>query len=147
MRRRIKLALAALTAVAALSGTQQAVLAQTDPAPGAGMGKMRGSGGMNKLDPAERLKRMERHLGLTEEQKTAIAPILAEKDGEMKAVRDDASLNRTQKREKMREIRDRYHDRVGAILTPEQRQKADEARDRARERWEKRQQRAKDRPN
>ncbi|ADI83719.1 hypothetical protein KIP69_04495 [Geobacter sulfurreducens] len=147
MRRRIKLALAALTAVAALAGTQQAVLAQTDPAPGAGMGKVRGGGGVKKMDPAERLKRMERHLGLTEEQKTAIAPILAEENGEMKAVRDDASLNRTQKREKMREIRDRYHDRIGAILTPEQRQKADEARDRARDRWEKRQQRAKDRQN
>ena len=146
MRRRIKLALAALTAVAALAGTHQAVLAQTDPAPGAGMGKVRG-GGMKKMDPAERLKRMERHLALTEEQKTAIAPILAEENGEMKAVRDDASLNRTQKREKMREIRDRYHDRIGAILTPEQRQKADEARDRARDRWEKRQQRAKDRQN
>lgn len=143
MCRRIKLALAALTAVATLAGTHQAVLAQTEPVPGAGMGKIRGGGGMQKMDPAERLKRMERHLGLTEEQKTAIAPILAEENGEMKAVRNDASLNRTQKREKMREIRDRYHDRIGTVLTPEQKQKADAARDRARERWEKRQERVK----
>lgn len=136
--KRISLALAAAAVVVALAGINQGAMAQTEPGAGMGMGPKKGAGKMQKMDTAERLKRMEGRLGLSEEQKGKIAPILEEEAKEIKALRNDTTLTRIQKQEKMREIRDAYHGKIGEQLTAEQRQKADAMREKAKERWEKR---------
>jgi len=144
--KRISFALAAAAVVVALAGSNQGAVAQTGPGAGAGMGPKRCAGKTQKMDPERMLKRMETNLGLSAEQKEKIRPILQEEIKEMKAIRDNTTLTRTQKREKMREMRDTYHAKIGEQLTPEQRQKADAMREKAKERWEKRKELKKDRP-
>ncbi|AJE03881.1 hypothetical protein [Geobacter pickeringii] len=136
--RKVKLAIAAATALAALAGLQQGASAETTPAdaPAMGHGKMGRHEKMQMMDPAERLQRMTRHLGLTDDQKAKIQPILEEEAKELKALRDDTSLSRSQKRDKLHEIRTRCHDRIREMLTPEQQKKMDEMREKARERGE-----------
>lgn len=133
--KRISFALAAAAVVVALAG---GALAQTGPGAGAGMGAKRGAGKMRKMDPELALKRMEANLGLSAEQKEKIRPILQEEIKEMEAIRNDDALTRLQKREKMRELRDRKHEKIAEHLTPEQRQKANAMKEKAKERWEKR---------
>lgn len=79
--------------------------------------------GMRAMDPAAHMERMSTCLGLTADQKTKISPILAEQSKEMNAVRDDAKLTRDQRMQKMQELRVKYHDKIGALLTPEQKAK------------------------
>ena len=138
--RKVKLAIAAGAALAALAGMQEGAWAETAPGggPAMGPGKMGRQGKMQMMDPAQRLQRMTTRLGLSEEQKAKILPILEDEAKELKALRDDTTLTRIQKRDKMREIRDRCHDRIKEVLTPEQQKKADEMREKARERWERR---------
>jgi len=136
--KRISFALAAAAVVVALAGMNQGAAAQPGPGADAGMGARKGGKKTRKMDPELALKRMETNLGLSADQKEKIRPILQDEIREIEAVRSDATLNRTQKREKMREIRDRKHQLIGEHLTAEQRQKADARRDMARKRWEKR---------
>jgi len=79
--------------------------------------------GLRSMDPAAHMERMSTCLGLTADQKTKISPILAEQSKEMNAVRDDAKLTRDQRMQKMQELRVKYHDKIGALLTPEQKTK------------------------
>jgi len=144
--KRISFALVAAAVVVALAGINQGAVAQTGPGAGAGMGPKRGAGKTQKMDPERMLKRMETNLGLSAEQKEKIRPILQDEIKEMESIRNDTTLTRIQKREKMREIRDRKHEKIGEVLTPEQRQKADAMREKAKERWEKRKELKKDRP-
>lgn len=143
--KRISFALATAAVVVALAGINHGAAAQPGPEAGAGMGAKKGAGKMRKMDPEMVLKRMETNLGLSSEQKEKIMPILQDEIKEMEAVRSDTTLTRTQKREKMREIRDRKHQLIGEHLTAEQRQKADARRDTAKKRWEKRKETMKDR--
>ncbi|WP_298269048.1 hypothetical protein [Geobacter sp.] len=142
--RKVKLAIATGAALAALAGMQQGAWAQTAPGggpgmgPGMGPGKAGRQGKMQMMDPAQRLQRMTTRLGLSEDQKAKILPILEDEAKELKALRDNTTLTRIQKRDKMREIRDRCHDRIKEVLTPEQQKKVDEMREKARERWERR---------
>ncbi|WP_298432489.1 hypothetical protein [Geobacter sp.] len=142
--RKVKLAIAAGAALAALAGMQQGTWAETAPGGGPGMGEGMGAGKagrqgkMQMMDPQQRLQRMTTRLGLSEEQKAKILPILEDEAKQLQELRDDTTLTRIQKRDKMREIRDRCHDRIKEVLTPEQQKKADEMREKARERWERR---------
>lgn len=79
--------------------------------------------GMRAMDSAAHLERMSACLGLTADQKAKISPILAEQSKEMKALRDNASLTRDQRIQKMQDLRTRHHDQIGALLTPEQKTK------------------------
>lgn len=152
--KRISFALAAAAVVVSLAGIDHGALAQIGPGDGAGMGAgtgagtgpKRGAGKMRKMDPERMLQRMEANLGLSAEQKEKIRPILQEEIQEMQAIRNDTTLTRVQKREKMQEMRDRYHAKIGEQLTAEQRQKADDMRKKAKERWEKRKNRVKQGP-
>jgi Spy/CpxP family protein refolding chaperone len=80
-------------------------------------------GDMHRMDPATRLEKMSTCLGLTADQKAKMAPILAEQSREMKALHDDAKLTRDQKMQKMQDLRAKYHDKIGMILSPEQKAK------------------------
>lgn len=142
--KRISFTLATAALVVALSGINQGAVAQTGP--GAGMGPKRGAGKMQKMDPELMLKKLETNLGLSAEQKEKIRPILQDETKEMEAVRNDTTLTRTQKREKMQEIRDKKHEKIGEHLTAEQRTKADAMREKAKDRREKRKEQNRERP-
>lgn len=97
---------------------------------------MMGKGQMHKGGPGERLRYMARKLQLTEEQKGQIKPILQDEFKQMKALREDTSLSREQKREKMQDIHNAAYEKIKPILTPEQQKKHDEMRRKAMEQRE-----------
>jgi Spy/CpxP family protein refolding chaperone len=83
-------------------------------------------GHMRQADPAKRLEWMSKKLNLTDDQKAKLQPIFQDEFQQMKAVRDDASLSREQRHEKMMQIRQTFHPQVTAVLTPEQQQKLEQ---------------------
>jgi len=101
---------------------------------------MKKGAGQKMSNPDQRLARMGQRLGLTEEQKVKIKPLLDEEAKEMRAIRNDDNLTRAQRQEKMQLVRDTSHDKIKEHLTPDQQKKADEYREMARQRWEKKQQ-------
>lgn len=82
----------------------------------------------------DRLKMMSEHLGLTADQKAKIGPILKSEMEAMRALRDDASLDRDAKRAKMMELRKSCAVQIRAVLTAEQQAKFDEMQKGMRER-------------
>lgn len=74
----------------------------------------------------DRLKQLAETLGLTEEQKTQLKPILAEEAAALKPIRDDKSLDRAARWEKAKAVHDSFAPKIDAILTPEQKAKHDE---------------------
>lgn len=118
----LKRSLVTLALVAGVSATT--LLAQPPaggPGPGGPAGERRGPGMM--ANAADRLKHLSEALGLTEEQKTQITPILTEEVAALKAIWDDKSLDRPAQREKVRAVRDSFAAKIEAILTPEQKTK------------------------
>lgn len=83
---------------------------------------------MRHADPAKRLQWMSKKLNLTDEQKTKLQPIFQDEFQQMKAVREDTSLSREQKRGKMKQIHETFHPQVLAVLTPDQQQKLEQMR-------------------
>jgi len=132
--KRVKMAIATTAALAALVGIGSGASAQPTPGmgpggPGMGQGKGMmdcGKRGGHRMGPGARLDMMTVHLGLTQEQRYKILPILDEQFKEMKAVRADENLTRAQTRAKMQAIRDKSFERMKAILSPEQQKKAEE---------------------
>lgn len=145
---RMKLMVAAAAALAALAGTQGA-FAQTGSGMGSGMGpgdgKMRKHGKMVIPDADERLKRMDAKLGLSDEQKAKIRPIIEDEIAQLKALQEDTSLTRTQKRERLQEIRTRCHSRIREHLTAEQQKQVDAMKQKGTERREVRKDRMQER--
>lgn len=93
--------------------------------------------------PEEMANRLARRLGLTEDQKNQITPILADRQTQMQALRSDPSLSRGERAQQARKIMEASDQKIDAILTPDQRKVyADmqrERRDRMRERRSERQ--------
>lgn len=86
-------------------------------------------GGGNWAERAQqRLDNMKSSLSLTDDQVTKIKAIYEETRPAMQALRDDSSLSQDDRRAKMREIRDQINEKVGAVLTPEQKTKWEEQR-------------------
>ena len=102
--------------IAALVGTVvalgQPTLAQTGG--GGAAGPHRGMGQLQKL--AE-------YLGLTDDQKAQIKPIIKSTAQQVKAVRADTTLTPDAKKAKVQEIRKDSRQQIMAILTPEQKAK------------------------
>jgi Spy/CpxP family protein refolding chaperone len=69
------------------------------------------------------LRELSEKLNLTDEQKTAIKPILVGQAEDIKAVRQDNALSPEQKQTKIQEIREKGREKINAILTPEQQKK------------------------
>jgi protein CpxP len=74
----------------------------------------------------DRLKQLAEALGLTEEQKTQLKPILAEEAAALKAIWEDKAIERDARREKVKAVRDSFAPKIDAILTPEQKAKHEE---------------------
>jgi len=79
----------------------------------------------------DRLKMLSEHLGLTADQKAKLQPILKAERDALEALRDDRSLTREARRDKMREIMESHAAQVRAVLTPEQQAKLDALREKA----------------
>jgi protein CpxP len=77
------------------------------------------------------MRELSEKLNLTDAQKAAIKPILANDANEIKAVRQDSSLSEEQKVAKIKEIQENRRKQINAILTPEQQEKFAEIRSEA----------------
>jgi len=87
-------------------------------------------GGQHKGGPrGDRFKMLVERLGLTEDQQAKIKPIVVDEMQAIKAVMDDASLDREAKRPKIREIMQAHNAQIKPILTPEQLKKLEDMKD------------------
>jgi periplasmic protein CpxP/Spy len=79
--------------------------------------------GMHQGQHASRLEWMSKELNLTDDQKAKLKPILADEGKQMQSVKEDTTLSQDQKRDKMKEIRQKTDSQVNDILTPDQQKK------------------------
>jgi len=68
----------------------------------------------------KRMQKVAMELGLTDEQKQRLQPILREEWTKLKALRDDQSLTRLEKRKKLQAMREELLPQLKGVLTPEQ---------------------------
>lgn len=134
-----KMALVVSAMVVALAGLEQAAFAQSGQ--GMGGGQTAGQGQTRARGAAGRLAKMTTRLSLTEAQQSQVKPILEDEETQLKAVKADTTLSRVQKRDKAREIRQASYEKIKLVLTPEQLQKEEEIRGKAKARWEERRKR------
>jgi Spy/CpxP family protein refolding chaperone len=86
--------------------------------------EMRGPAGSRTREEFQnRLAMLAEKLNLTDEQKTAIKPILATEVNDIKAVVQDNSLSKEQKQTKISGIREASNKKINTLLTPEQQAK------------------------
>jgi len=90
------------------------------PAQPEGDGGRRQGGGDSVERVKQRLAEMQTSLGLTADQMAQVAAIFESQRPALEALRDDQSLSREQRREKMMDIRKTAEPQFTAILTPEQ---------------------------
>jgi Spy/CpxP family protein refolding chaperone len=137
----MKLAIASAAVLALLAGTEYNSLAEQGPGmgPKSGHGKKHHKARGHWMGPGAQLDMMTAKLALSGEQRIKLLPILDDQSAKIKAIREDGSLTRDQSRAKMEEIRTACHAKISAILTPEQKTKADEMRDMAMKRGKARQ--------
>ena len=93
-----------------------------DPAPTAASGIKEGK---SAAKIADRLKQLSDALGLTEEQKAKVGPLLLEESTALAALYADKSLDDAARKAKGVELRDGFSAKVRALLTPEQQAKFD----------------------
>jgi len=70
--------------------------------------------------PALDISKLEAEVGLTEEQKTKVAALLAEMKEKRSAVRKDASLSPEDQKAKTKAVNDEVYGKIKAVMTPEQ---------------------------
>jgi len=69
------------------------------------------------------LERIAQYLSLTPQQKDKILPILADEGTKVRAIKDDPSLSRMQRAQRIKAIHQQNDPQMKAILSPEQYQK------------------------
>lgn len=89
------------------------------PPPGEHMGPPR-------MTAADELKRLDKQLKLTDEQKKQIKPILEDQQKKMEALFSDDSQSREESRGKMKAIHEESDSKIRGLLTEEQQKKFDE---------------------
>jgi Spy/CpxP family protein refolding chaperone len=90
--------------------------------------------GANRV--AAHLRWLGEQLNLTENQKNRLKPILMEERQKIRCVRQDSEIPKDQKMEKVQAIHDSFRPQINDVLTPEQREKYEKLEERARERWQ-----------
>ena len=94
------------------------LLTSAHAAPGGPGGKAGGKGGMRGGG-----MKMMKDLNLTDAQKAKLKPIMAAQMTQMKALRDNTTMDRPTKMAKMKAMRAGMEKQVAAILTPDQKKK------------------------
>jgi len=103
-----------------------AVVQAEDPKPAGPGGEKHGPGHMN---PEERLKMMTEKLGLSQDQQDKIKAIFAQNAPAMKELMAKGRDNLTEEdKTKLREMMKTQMEEIGAVLTPDQKEKWKEAR-------------------
>jgi Spy/CpxP family protein refolding chaperone len=105
----------------------QGVFAADDVTPPKGRGPEamnRGKWGADEL--AQRLGRMTRDLGLTEEQQAKIKPILTDEYAQLEKLRGNDTFNRDERRAALQKLNESTFEKIQPILTPEQQKKQEE---------------------
>ena len=91
--------------------------------------KPEGGGERGRMDPAERLKMMTEKLGLTSEQQEKVKAIMEKNGPQFKELMAKGRENLTDAdKEKFKELMKSQMEEIGAILTPEQKEKMKEMR-------------------
>jgi Spy/CpxP family protein refolding chaperone len=85
-----------------------------------------GSAVLAGADPGQHLARLQQELDLTDGQLTEIRAIFEEQHAKFQALRESAPEDREAARETFGELREETHARVSAVLTEEQKQRAEE---------------------
>ncbi len=92
--------------------------------------------GRRARSPEERtdrmLQRMTENLNLSDEQREKIRPILLDQAQQIRALRKDTSLSPEDRRAKARALHQETRQKIDQILTPEQKEKQRENRQKAR---------------
>jgi Spy/CpxP family protein refolding chaperone len=129
-------ALALSVAAAALLTIPSLTLAEDKPA-GERPKRPEGGGrpgGPGAFSPEERIKRMTEELGLTQDQQDKLKAIFAKGETQFKALREKGRENLTEEdRTKMRDFFKAQTEEIGAVLTPEQKTKWQEAMEKRRQ--------------
>jgi Spy/CpxP family protein refolding chaperone len=81
---------------------------------------------------AERLKAVAKQLHLTRHQEKQLIPIMEAEEPKLESIRNDPSLSRVQKLQRLQAVHDQSNPQVKAILTPEQYQQLQEIRQKRR---------------
>ncbi|MHC1696740.1 MAG: hypothetical protein AB9919_01485 [Geobacteraceae bacterium] len=124
---KLKLIVTATAVLAMCAGLTQIAPAEVTPAKNQQQGKMGCGCAMSKqMNADSHLAMMAKCLGLSEDQKAKVKPILEENFKEKQAVFADTNLTRDQRRAKMQELRTKLHDQVKPLLTTEQNSKVAE---------------------
>jgi periplasmic protein CpxP/Spy len=122
--KKVKRVIAAVAVLAACVGLGHVATAAETPAKGSQNGNVPCGCAMGKQMSADsHLAKMADCLGLSEDQKAKIKPILEQQFKEIQAVRADKNLTRDQRRAKMQGLRVQLHEKIKPLLTPEQNSK------------------------
>jgi len=112
-----------LLSVIALAVVAAAPVLRAEDAPAAPPAPSPAGGSDHKGPRGDRLKELSDKLGLTDDQKAKIKPILLDEAQAIKALREDTSVDKEARRAKIMEIHKAHVDQINAILTPEQQAK------------------------
>ena len=85
-------------------------------------------GNTTNAQKLEKLEALSKQLKLTPEQKEKLLPILKAEAPKMEAIKNDTSLTKLQKAQKIRALHEETNPKVQAILSPEQFQQLQEIR-------------------
>jgi len=101
-------------------------------------GLAQGPGRRRGISPDQAIERLTERLDLTEQQKSTVQSYLEDQRSQMEVLRNDTTLTREQRMERMQEIGQQTRAKIQSILTVEQQQRAEELRGDARQRGQER---------
>ena len=91
-----------------------------------------------EFSPYRAAERLAERLNLTAEQKSRVQSYLEDQRSQMQVLRNDTTLTRDQRAQRMREITQQTRDKIQSILTVEQKQKGEDLRKQAQQRVQER---------
>jgi protein CpxP len=113
--------MAVVALVATLNTTALIAADNTDSPDKPKPARKQGAGGDQARERVrDRIEQVAKELNLTEAQRAQLRPVFRKEAEKLKALRDDTSLTREQKREKMKSIREDFQKEVKPVLTAEQ---------------------------
>jgi periplasmic protein CpxP/Spy len=119
-----RLALSSLLAAGLTLCSAAAFAQQDNAAPGAQQPATgQGQWGHKHMDPDQQVAHMAKRYSLTSDQQAQIKPILANRQQQMQALRQDTTLSREDKIAKVKGIRDDSSSKIQAVLNDTQKQK------------------------
>ncbi len=124
--KKIILTVSAVIAVTVFGNLVQKAYGAEEPnAPAQKQKKVEGGRRARRMAPIgervkQRMAELSEQLNLTDEQKKAIEPVIANEIKEIRALRADSTLSREEKIEKMKAIRQTAKVEINKVLTPEQ---------------------------